>query len=68
MKRNFKFIITYKAKNKTIFGSYSFFDSNYLGNSILTSFLRLGTAKPVGSACIGEHHNATNVSPIIATL
>ncbi len=26
------------------------------------------TAKPVGSACIGEHHNATNVSRIITTL
>ncbi len=26
------------------------------------------TAEPVGSACIGEHHNATNVSRIIATL
>jgi len=26
------------------------------------------TAKPVGSACSGEHHNATNVSRISATL
>jgi len=27
-----------------------------------------GTAKPVGSACISEHHDATNISRIIATL
>jgi len=35
---------------------------------ILNTDIIVDTAKPVGSACIGEHHSATNVSRIIATL
>jgi len=34
----------------------------------LSKKVLIDTAKPVGSACIDEHRNATNVSRIIATL